>query len=130
MHDDTDRDHQIASIRLVLDMLEQSPDIPMPLSWQSTVQYSYVWGKEEQRRAAKALRTFRKAYSDEYYDITRDFGVISFIIRTPRKESCKATVVGTETVTRTVCVTPAVYEEREVEVDVVEWDCAPSLYHD
>ena len=43
---------------------------------------------------------------------------------------CTARVVGTKTVTKKVMVSDPVYEEEEVEVDDVEWDCPGALLAD
>lgn len=125
--EDTERNHQLASLRLLIGMWEKNPTLPIPYGCRDTEMIAYCWSESEQKEAALALGPFSKVYTDDYYDLVHNVGVITYIVRTNRETSCEATVVGTRTVTKRVCVTPAVYEEQEVEEDVIEWDCSQSL---
>ena len=68
--------------------------------------------------------TIRKAYTDSYFEVHLSFGGIDYESWARRESVCDRRVVGTETVTEKVAVQ---YEEREVEKEIVEWDCHPLL---
>jgi len=66
----------------------------------------------------------KKVYVDSMAHLDRDFGGIVLRVVEFRVNVCTKTVVGRKKVIRKV---PVGYEEREVEEDIVEWDCGESL---
>ena len=125
--EDTARNHQLASLRLLVDLWLDNPALPIPFWVNDARQIGYVWSEEDQKAAAKDLVPFSKVYTDAFFDIERVIGNITYVVRTGRDTTCEATVVGTKTVRKNVCITPSVYEMQDVEEDVIEWDCPESL---
>lgn len=89
----------------------------------------HVFGEADQLPTmARALAPCDKEYSENELELTRSFGEsvhLSFI--GSREGVCKARIIGRKTERRKVMVTAPVYEEQDIEVDVIEWECEPLL---
>jgi hypothetical protein len=66
----------------------------------------------------------RKDYSGNYFELHLDIGAIDYEIWCTREAVCEKRIIGTETVTEKIAVK---FEEREIEKEIVEWDCHPLL---
>ncbi len=66
----------------------------------------------------------RKNYFDEYFEVFLSIGDIQYEVWSSRAAVCEKRVVDTITEIERV---PTAWEEREVETEVVEWDCHPLL---
>tara|TARA_B110001454_G_C12690559_1_gene422137 strand:+ start:749 stop:1171 length:423 start_codon:yes stop_codon:yes gene_type:complete len=97
--------------------------------------YSWVWGwdgqdvPETMASAAKAglgkADAVKKDYSNSTMNLELVFGNLVFTIHCERDKVCVKRVVGTKTITKQVAV--GGYENKEVEEEVIEWDCHPLL---
>jgi hypothetical protein len=74
--------------------------------------------------AHKSIDGVHKDYSGNYFELHLAIGDLDYEIWCTREAVCEKRVVGTETVTEKVAVK---YEEREIEKEIVEWDCHPLL---
>lgn len=74
--------------------------------------------------AHKVVDGVRKDYSGNYFELHLDIGGIDYEIWCTREAVCEKRVIGTETVTEKIAVK---FEEREIEKEIVEWDCHPLL---
>lgn len=106
----------VAALRAAADLIEKLPDIG----------YWYVEAKtfnltgEQLAGAARVGGRWEKDATDAMFELRQ--GIVE--LHASRQEVCTAVPTGRTTTVKKM-VTPAVYEE--VEVDEVEWECAPLL---
>lgn len=121
----------IDAFRTAADLLEQHPNIPVPVVIRTGLIYwhLYDWESYEGGVAATVARirraiggTWTKHEADDGKRLS--FNRDGYEISVERESVCTRRVVGTETVTL-----PAVeaQPERTEEREVVEWDCQPIL---
>ena len=123
-------------LRALADFVEEAHEA-IPEEGLSVKVQTYVWhttsdGTVAERfapliRAGLASRScdsVRKDYSGNYFELHLGIGDIDYEIWCAREAVCEKRVTGTETVIEKVAVQ---YEEREVEKEIVEWDCHPLL---
>lgn len=130
-----DRATHIARAREVLDWLEEHEDYPLPLEFKpyDGAFDRYLWGseniqKEDLAAAAREFGACEKTGDDNYFAVVKTFpSGASLVVKADRKKTCTAKVVGKKTIKQQVAVVKAVYEEQEVEVDDIEWDCGSVL---
>jgi hypothetical protein len=68
----------------------------------------------------------RKDYGSSYFRAYLGFGGLEYRVTCERDAVCTRRVIGTQMVTKSV-PPEGVWTEKEVEEDVVEWDCHPLL---
>ena len=68
----------------------------------------------------------RKDYGSSYFRAYLGFGELEYRVICERDAVCTRRVIGTQMVTKSV-PPEGVWTEKEVEEDVVEWDCHPLL---
>ena len=68
----------------------------------------------------------RKDYGSSYFRAFLGFGELEYRVICERDAVCTRRVIGTQMVTKTV-PPEGEWTEKEVEEDVVEWDCHPLL---
>lgn len=103
-------------LRAIADWYEAHPDMPIPHTDQIGV-YGVQETKEEAARIASALRPCHKVHEGEFFKLTRDFDGLTLKFVFMREAVCRRRVVGHR-------IIPA-QEERVVEM--VEWECEPSI---
>jgi hypothetical protein len=89
------------------------------------------WTKQEMadviRRVGGKWEKDAPSETDDYYGLMHDLGGgVTLRVYAPRKQVCERRVVGTRTVLKPAPDAPMV----EVEEDIVEWECAPSILAD
>lgn len=97
--------------------------------------YSWVWGWSDvdvPKTMASAARAglgradeVKKDYGSSTMNLDLVFGDLVFTIHCERDKVCVKRVVGTKTVKKQVAV--GGYEDKDVEEDIIEWDCHPLL---
>jgi hypothetical protein len=83
------------------------------------MQNSGVDTKEDAIKLVKALGSCKKNYRDDFFTISKEFGVIQLDFLFYRHAVCTRKVIGTEKVPEEI--TPAYQKE------IVEWECHPVL---
>lgn len=122
----------ISGLRSFASFLEANADIVGPYDFMGLTVSNYVGKKEDLavwvKRMTEDQGRVEKKVTDYSLDMTVKFNdVVTLSVSAPRKEVCVPRVVGTKKVTKKVQVTPAVYEDKEVEEEIVEWDCKPVM---
>lgn len=125
------RAEYIAGLRALADLLEQRPDLEMPLVEEVVIP---LFGKNQRERVALWTRLLpgrkTKQEGGTLGDVLRIKGTLRglpFRIICDREEVCEKRVLRTETVTETVpdpdYVAAAPLVERTTEREIVEWHC-------
>lgn len=125
---------QLDGLQEVVDFLKAHPDVPIPYTLRGD-HMVFPRGTEEEvltelARIAKIISPCEKTLSPSgmYYGLVKRFSngfTLQFLGN--REQICTAKKIGTTTVNKRVEVQPAVYEDKEVEQDVIEWECKPLL---
>ncbi len=95
---------------------------------------SYIYGDEANRDtfltlvkmalASDMVDNIRKEYTEHYFEVHLAIGDIDYEAWAQRESVCEKRIVATETVIEKV---PVEWEEKEIEKEIVEWDCHPLL---
>lgn len=83
----------------------------------------YAYDSEELAHLVRVAGGGAKFNNSYYVGVVRDFGPHQLRVLAPHDTVCTKRVVGTRTVTKRV----ASFVTKEVEEEVVEWDCPPML---
>jgi hypothetical protein len=132
------REEYIAGLRAVADLIEATPDLPLP---SSELLFSWnVWpsmGVDDIPAEVARLRrllpgTFTKndpgsAYGAAYYQLDGQIGAAKLEITTNREEVCERVVTGTREVVKTVPAPGTPTVEVVETVEDFEWVCKPLL---
>ncbi len=121
MQDDILRD-----LQGLIDFLGAHPELPRPRSVEMGV---YDFEKEDIETAGKiaqGLKTFEKNIDDTFFRLVKKFGDVSLRYVFYRSAVCIKRVVGTKTETKMVPASNTPMVEKEIETEIVEWDC-PTL---
>ena len=113
--------HQLARF------VETAKDLPLPALDSIQTVYVFVDNIETLARAAKALGNAEKDATDIYFNVTADFGLLKLQYTVSRGLVCTPKVVGKKTITTRRQIAPPVYEDAQKEIDILEWECPPSL---
>ena len=116
------------SLRQIADFYDKHPEVPLPDAFRFAI-YT-VDEPEDIAPIAKAFGSSFKSYDDNYFKLTKRFGVIDLQVVALRDKVCTKRVVGTKKVivkTPVVNDLPISYIEKEVEQEIVEWDCGDSI---
>lgn len=105
------------SLRMIADWVESNPQCPLPENTFNIVSFD---GKEKFAVIAKAMKTFKKEYSDSMVFLMKTFGCITIKAIEYREKVCERVVVGTKKVIEQKVLK---YEEVEVEKEIVQWKC-------
>ena len=119
MSEDTYRDERIRDMRLALDYLEATPEIPMP--YFGTLN-AYCNKEQDIGELARAMKPVEKVSGLSYYTLRRQFGTIKIDVNFDHEQVCEKVVISTEEV-------PARLVEAYTR-EVVEWKCPESLLDD
>lgn len=135
-----DRAEAIRGIRMLADLLEQNPEVPLPyqLGGGDDISFHFLHGGRERERMAELARLIpgpltkhvrgSKEYGD-YFDLKGSIAGIRVHLIAFRDAVCERIVTGTREVTKTVpdpTVMVALVEVTET-VEDVEWVCGPLL---
>lgn len=132
---DTERAGYVAGLRGLADLLEAHPEVPLPANGQSFSPMQWVVTSADDQRAdlaviARALpgRVEKEARDDSpYFKLRGRIAGLHLTAYADRDEVCTATVVGEETVTRTVPDPAAPMVEVTETRNVVQWRCEPLM---
>lgn len=114
------REQKITDARMLLDWLEQHPNVPLPHEIESAGLNIYsLNSKDEAIMLAREFGTADKAYDDDFFRLKRRFGSLTLEAIFTRREVCERVVIGSEVVPEQV--TPAYTRDK------VEWRCSPLL---
>ena len=112
------------ALRNIADFYDANPLIPIPS--ESMSNYA-VNSDADARNLAKALKTFRKVYSEDMFTMVKDFGPINYRFVFYRKAICKAKVVGVKTVPAEFVPAQESYTRPARTEEIIEWDCGTLL---
>lgn len=135
--EDEARSEYVAGLRVLADLIESTPDLPLPdtrdICW-------YLFALEgeaaegerayetQKSRAAQLVRllpgTQTKRVTQDLFRFQGHVGGIRTEVIVNRDAVCRAVVTGQREVTKTV---PTATKEVTVTEDVVEWVCSPLL---
>lgn len=134
------RDEAIRGIRMLADLLEQNPDVPLPyqLGGGSNITFMFLAGEGARERMVKLARLIpgrlTKAVSGSgeyghYFDLEGKLAGIDVLLTAYRDQVCERVVTGTREVTRTIPDPAADVPTIEVTetVEDVEWVCGPLM---
>ena len=127
MTENEKRDRFVSELRMLADLYEQNPGLDLP--FEPSVQV-FPGGVEGLAAFARAVGRADKRVDDRnslFYLTAKGFEAIKFEAIEARDAVCTRRVVGTETVTKRVHDPSVPLVEVTEEVEVVEWDCAPSI---
>lgn len=119
MPQEKSREKFIAGLRQLADFLEQHPEVPEPNCQAMTAMIWQDDAKAALRKAALALGSTEKKFSDSYVFLSRNFGSLNYQVMAFRNAVCRRLVVGLREVPEQVI--PAHQQE------IVEWECDPIL---
>ena len=124
----SDRHEYIEGLRQLAALLEANPEIPLPYEGDLAEITIFCASKEELAAITRAFPGPKDKRAEDYnsygFALTGKLAGLAWEARVDRDEVCTARVVGTKTVTQR---RPSAYEEVEVEVEEIEWDCHPIL---
>ena len=121
MQDDILRD-----LQGLIDFLGTHPELPRPTGVGIGV-YDFVKENlEEAQKVARSLGNFTKDTDETFFRLTKTFGKVSIKYVFYRQDICTKRVIGTKKKTIIVPHPDAKMVEKEVETEIIEWDC-PSL---
>jgi len=103
-------------LRAIAEWYEAHPDMPVPYANEINV-YGVKETREEAARIALALASCRKEHDGNLFKLVRDFDGLQLRFVFMRGAVCTRRVIGQRLV-------PA---QPERVIEVVEWDCEPSL---
>jgi hypothetical protein len=135
----TNAQHVAKKFREMAKWLEQHPDVPIHKFTRPEImvfagnltESDDETEKQVMARAAKAMGKGKKQFDDNYFRLVADTPPDTrYEILADRGNTCTKKVTGTKTVKMPAVEAKPAIPEREVEVDVVEWDCAGILEPD
>lgn len=128
----------VLGLRMLAKFIEDHPQTAEDLSYVRVS--ASVWGDDEEVLAemgewARLFGHCEKKYNERYFTLLRKFSeCVQVEIYAAREKVCTKRVIGTTTEQRYTLspedqakVDAMKHEYRDVEVEVVEWDCPPSL---
>ena len=124
----TERAALVDRLRVVADLLDDHPELPLPsVGVYGVYWHLYSWEHSDLRSTAATIRRVIGGKWDktvDNYTNKMQFRSGDYQIEVDRDVVCTRRVVGVEKVTL-----PAVLAqpEREVEREIVEWDCEPGM---
>jgi len=123
----------IAGMRKWLDLLEASPEIPLPLNGTDPLSPQIInfGGDSAQEEMAAARRAiggqWEKTVTEKWFKLRTHLDGFHLMLYAGRDLVCTRRVTGTEMKEVEEEVTPAVTRKVTKEVPIVEWDCGPLL---
>ncbi len=116
----------LRDLQSLINLLGAHPELPRPTSININIYDFEKEDLEEAQMVAKALGSFEKDIDDSFFRLIKTFGRVELSYIFFRDAVCTKTVVGIKKETKLVPHPDALMIEREVETDIIEWDC-PSL---
>jgi len=126
----TERSQLVSGLREAADWFEAHPEVPMPGDVKISL---YDLGDVEAeletlKTIARAMGNAEKDFADEFFKLSHTFAdAVTVTAIAWRENVCKRVVVGTETVIEQKPPDGVEMVDVEVEREIVEWDCPPSL---
>lgn len=131
----------IAGLRAVADLLESTPQLPLPsvaeFDWSAGAEVIYGRAQDEREGMARLARlipgTLAKNdpaaghYDERYFELAGNVGGMPVRVWATRETVCERVVVGTKPVTRLVPPPGTRLVEVTEDVEVVEWQCRSLL---
>ncbi|KKM80227.1 hypothetical protein LCGC14_1342100 [marine sediment metagenome] len=124
------QDGILRDLQELIDFLGAHPELPMPKNIEIGV---YDFKKEDIETAGKiaqGLKTFEKDIDDTFFRLIKRFGDVSLRYVFYRSAVCTKRVVGTKTETKMVPASNTPMVEKEIETEIIEWDCPTLLEGD
>jgi len=124
------RSQLVSGLREAAAWFEAHPEVPIPHHVDMTI---YDLGGEEAEletlgTTARAMGTATKVHEGEFFKLSRTFAdAVTVTAVAWRKNVCQRTVVGTKTVIEQRPPDGVEMVDVEIEQEIVEWDCPPSL---
>jgi len=129
---------RLQGIQEMAEFLRERPELPLPedlYGYGDEMHFSHLlWISSDEdlrgkmREIARAMGKAEKDFTSSYFLLRVHFsGNISYSVKAERERVCERRVIGTEKKVERVIKTPAEYEEKEVEKEIIEWDCGPIL---
>lgn len=114
----------VEGLRRVADWYEEHPDCPLPKGYSDGVFSNYVNTKDEVVEAKDRFGVVAVEADEYYFSVFKSFGNFQMKVFASRSTVCKRKVVGTKKVWKKEATQ---WTEKEVEEEIVEWDCPPEL---
>lgn len=129
----------------MLNYLKAHPNLPLPIDMRWVTDHAVSLRGDNQREElanhVRGMGPVDKVADDTRFGVAKRFTritlrpegeddetyTLSYSIRGERDQTCTAKVIGKKLIKRQKLVSQAVYEDEEVLVDNVEWDCSPIL---
>ena len=121
MQDDILRD-----LQGLIDFLGAHPELPRPTEIQIGVYNFPIEDIETAGKIAQGLKTFEKNTDETFFRLIKKFGNVNIRYVFYRSAICTKRVVGTKKITKMVPASDTPMVEKEIEIEIVEWDC-PAL---
>ena len=127
----TKRSQLVSGLREAAAWFEAHPEVPIPASALHITLYD-LGGDEAEletlKTIARAMGAATKDYEDDFFKLSCTFAdAVTVTAVAWRENVCQRIVVGTETVIEQRPPDGVEMVDVEVEREIVEWDCPPSL---
>ena len=125
------RSQLVSGLREAAAWFEDHTEVPIPADNIDLSLYN-LGGDESEletlRTIAQAMGTATKDYSDKFFRLSHTFAdAVTVTAVAWRENVCQRVVVGTETVIEQRPPDGVEMVDVEIEREIVEWDCPPSL---
>ncbi len=121
------QDDILGDLQSLINLLSAHPELPRPTRVEIGV-YDFVKENlEEAQKVAKGLGNFTKDIDETFFRLTKTFGKVSIKYVFYRQDICIKRVIGTKKKTIMVPHPDAKMVEKEVEIEIIEWDCSSLL---
>lgn len=115
----------VIGLRRMADWYEVNPDFPQPGSCSANGIFTvFAYSPEEFIKLKDGLGSSLLEVDNYCMRAFKSFGDTQLCVYAIRSSVCKKRVVGTKMVTERVATQ---WTDKEVEQDIVEWDCPPEL---
>lgn len=116
------------SLRQLADFLDANPVIPVPPYPDVDIYLCDDESIENVSKVARSLGVFNKVFTNYgLLYLERMVGIITLRAIVNRDSVCTKRIIGTKTITKKVLPEGVEMITKEIEEDIVEWDCPPSL---
>lgn len=117
----------LIDLQRLIDFLGAHPELPMPTHIEIGVYDFKEEDLETAKKIAKSLKIFTKDIDESFFRLIKSFGKVTIKYVFYRNAVCTKKVIGTKKETKLIPHPDALMIEREVETEIIEWNCSSLL---